>query len=134
MPYGTPEERKAYHREYYLAHKDEYISRAKTRNPQDRELKRQIIRQAKEKPCADCGIQYPYYVMQFDHLGDKEFTIATDGVRFSLKRLHAEIAKCEVVCANCHAERTHQRRVGLAIPARAGGPPGRVPFSPASSG
>ena len=32
----------------------------------------------------------------------------------SLARLMAEIAKCEVVCANCHAERTHKRRVLVA--------------------
>jgi hypothetical protein len=55
-------------------------------------------------------VQYPYYVMQFDHLGDKEFTIGLS-VRRSVgyKRLMSEIAKCEVVCANCHAERTFQR-------------------------
>lgn len=46
--------------------------------------------------------------MQFDHLGDKLFTISNAGAT-SVERLLAEIAKCEVVCANCHAERTYQR-------------------------
>ena len=69
-----------------------------------------------ETPCADCGVSYPPYVMQFDHLGeDKDRDIATlTRSPVSLARLMAEIAKCEVVCANCHAERTHKRRVLVA--------------------
>jgi hypothetical protein len=71
---------------------------------------REIIREAKNAPCADCGVRYPYYVMQFDHLGDKDFNIGHIGPTCSRAKLMAEIAKCEVVCSNCHAERTHQRR------------------------
>jgi hypothetical protein len=43
------------------------------------------------------------YVMQFDHLGeDKDRDIAAlVASPVSLARLEAEIAKCEVVCANC---------------------------------
>ena len=69
-----------------------------------------------EAPCADCGVSYPPYVMQFDHLGeDKDRDIATlTRSPVSLARLMVEIAKCEVVCANCHAERTHERRVVVA--------------------
>ena len=50
--------------------------------------------------------------MQFDHLGqDKDRDVAALVLSpVSLARLETEIAKCEVVCANCHAERTHQRR------------------------
>lgn len=70
---------------------------------------REIIRAAKSTPCTDCDVQYPYYVMQFDHLGDKEFNIGHRGPTLGEARLMAEIAKCEVVCANCHAERTHHR-------------------------
>ncbi|OZE35613.1 hypothetical protein CH259_16425 [Rhodococcus sp. 05-2254-4] len=54
-------------------------------------------------------MQYPYYVMQFDHLGDKHFNIGQMGPTSGRARLVAEIAKCEVVCANCHAERTFRR-------------------------
>ncbi|OXR46664.1 hypothetical protein B7C42_01639 [Nocardia cerradoensis] len=74
-----------------------------------RDINRSIIREAKSKPCADCGVSYPYYVMQFDHLGDKKFNIGAIGPTASRKRLLAEIAKCDVVCANCHAERSYQR-------------------------
>lgn len=72
---------------------------------------RQIIRDAKAAPCADCFVSYPYYVMQFDHLRDKHFNIGSSIAQVSASRLCEEIAKCDVVCANCHAERTHQRRI-----------------------
>lgn len=69
---------------------------------------RKWIQALKEKPCTDCGKKYPYYVMQFDHLKDKEFELAY-GFKYGKEKLAKELAKCEVVCANCHAERTHQR-------------------------
>lgn len=71
---------------------------------------RLLIKELKEStPCKDCNKQYPYYVMHFDHLRDKKFNI---GSRTStgIKKLISEIEKCEIVCANCHAERTHQRK------------------------
>lgn len=75
-----------------------------------RESNLNIIRAAKSRPCADCDVQYPYYVMQFDHRDprEKKFNIGQVGPTTGEARLRAEIAKCDVVCANCHAERTHQ--------------------------
>ena len=64
-----------------------------------------------ETPCADCGENYPYWMMDFDHLGDKEFQISSyrhQGKTFD--DVKKEIAKCDVVCANCHRNRTHSRR------------------------
>src|ERR1019366_2053874 len=68
------------------------------------------IRQTKSVACLDCHIAYPYWVMQFDHVrGTKLFDVS--GKRFGgYKSLTEEIAKCEIVCANCHANRTYQRR------------------------
>lgn len=73
---------------------------------------RAAVHAAKSMPCADCGIQYPYYVMEFDHLdsASKEFNVSAGVTSRAFARLMAEIAKCEVVCANCHAERTYQRK------------------------
>ena len=31
----------------------------------------EFIRSLKAKPCTDCGREYPHYVMDFDHLGDR---------------------------------------------------------------
>lgn len=79
-----------------------------------------IATQAKtNEPCADCGVIYPYWVMQLDHVrerGAKSFTVSltyTSGrdrrVLCTREQLLDEIAKCDIVCANCHAERTHAR-------------------------
>lgn len=69
-------------------------------------LRDDIVNKAKDKPCADCGKRYPPYVMDLDHRGDK-FTDVSKMKSYSIQRLLAEIAKCDVVCANCHRERTH---------------------------
>lgn len=62
------------------------------------------------KPCSDCGREFPYYIMEFDHArGVKSFNIGRTP-HVGMKRLRAEIAKCDVVCANCHNIRTHERR------------------------
>lgn len=73
--------------------------------------KRAIIQEHKDKPCADCGVKYPPYVMDFDHRNpeDKELTIA-NVAHHGMQKLLDEIEKCDVVCANCHRIRTHNRR------------------------
>lgn len=83
-----------------------------------RRIRRQKIREKicdlKSKPCTDCNKSYPYYVMQYDHCkADKEHNI-TDMVKNGLgfDTIKKEIDKCELVCANCHAERTHSRSNG----------------------
>ena len=63
----------------------------------------------KNQPCKDCGRSYPPYVMHFDHLKDKSFEI-TRSIGKKMSILLKEIDKCEIVCANCHAIRTHNRR------------------------
>ncbi len=48
--------------------------------------------------------------MEFDHLGDKIMDIARmTNSGCSVERLLAEVAKCELVCANCHRVRTWNR-------------------------
>jgi len=79
-----------------------------------RNKKRSEVQDIKDKtPCFDCGIQYPYYVMQFDHLPEfeKKFNIAKQINSATRKQLFAEMEKCEVVCANCHAERSWNRQI-----------------------
>lgn len=90
----------------------------------------ELYHDAKAKPCSDCGVQYPIHVMQLDHRDGalKRFGVnaplwpGSAQVREALAKaiaelgstetvMRAEIAKCEVVCANCHAERTYRRRI-----------------------
>jgi hypothetical protein len=77
---------------------------------------REIVIEAKNKACLDCDRFYPSYVMTFDHVkGEKKFNIGEATARAkSIKALLEEIDKCEVVCHNCHAVRTHGRSIPLA--------------------
>jgi hypothetical protein len=59
----------------------------------------------------DCGSTYPYYVMDFDHRENKKFNIGPNSYSTSFADLKAEIDKCDVVCANCHRERTYGNSV-----------------------
>ena len=73
-----------------------------------------IIEQKTINPCVDCGQQYPYYTMQYDHLPEFEkiFNISQfHDYTNDLEVVKAEIAKCELVCGNCHSHRTHTRRI-----------------------
>lgn len=77
-----------------------------------RERNREYVRKIKESnPCAECGKNYHYSQMDFDHVrGNKKYNIATIANSLaSIAKIKEEIAKCEVVCANCHRLRTWQR-------------------------
>jgi len=107
----TPEQRREYNRNHRAKYVEENRLSART---QQRE-KRDWVNKQKAKPCADCGIQYPYYVMDFDHIaGEKAFNMGSVGTR-SMKSLKEEVLKCEVVCANCHRERTYRRKNGYGM-------------------
>lgn len=69
------------------------------------------------RPCVDCGGVFHPEAMHFDHRRGtvKEFDVAFGNGRYSRGRVVAEIARCDLVCANCHAFRTYERR-GVAQP------------------
>jgi hypothetical protein len=78
---------------------------------------RKFLDTLKIKPCFDCNKSYPPYVMDFDHRpGEvKSFEINKFANVSSMKienlnLLYKEIDKCDLVCANCHRERTHKRQ------------------------
>lgn len=112
MPYKNKEDQAAYARRHYEKNKEVYLERARIYTTKMREEVRSHLQKLKEDtPCTDCGVNYPYYVMQFDHLNDKKFNMANTRKWSSWSVVQNEIDKCEIVCANCHAEWTHQRRV-----------------------
>lgn len=93
--------------EHYLRNREKYIAQAIAK----RKRLREILTEAKAVPCMDCGVEYPYYVMDFDH---RPGTVKIDNPgsmtnRGSERLLREEIAKCDIVCANCHRERTFLR-------------------------
>jgi hypothetical protein len=98
-------------REHYTANREYYLEKA---NRHRLKLKT-IIHEAKSRPCADCGSDYPYYVMDFDHREGKEFNLGGAHTRKSIQAIIDEIEKCDVVCANCHRERTYNRKPDVII-------------------
>lgn len=106
MAYKNIEDRRAASRRHYYANREKYIDK---KNRYKEQL-RQLVRKIKEdNPCADCGKHYPYFVMDCDHLNNKNGLVsyyAKTGRSAALKR---ELKKCEIVCANCHRFRTHNR-------------------------
>ncbi len=106
MPYKDVEKRREAIRRHYYNNKAAYLAK---NNRRRRELKNKINSLKQSTPCADCNKSYPYYVMDFDHLGDKKFLISHLVKVNNLTLMKKELAKCEIVCANCHRIRTHQR-------------------------
>ena len=73
---------------------------------------RDLISDLKEgAPCMDCGEYYPHYVMEYDHRPDEEkYSNVSQLVKYgSTGLVLREIAKCDLLCANCHRERTFSR-------------------------
>ena|ERR1035437_3605597 len=72
-------------------------------------VRRATLAALKAAPCMDCGMVFPPECMDFDHVrGEKLFNVGE--FRFTMSVLLEEIAKCELVCANCHRIRTAARR------------------------
>ena len=101
-------------REWYQRNKERINAEARRRRAKNRKL----IQKAKSKPCADCGVEYPPHVMDFDHVrGKKRCHIAGMQHYLNVQYILDEIAKCDVVCANCHRVRTHKQRKRGIFPA-----------------
>jgi hypothetical protein len=106
MPYKDAAAQKAAQKEHYLKNKDKYIKRNKTY----RQKVREYVQEIKEsKPCMDCGVSYPYYIMEFDHLHSKINSVAKLVSSGTMNQVILEIEKCELVCSNCHKYRTWVR-------------------------
>jgi hypothetical protein len=106
----------AYHRAHYLANKQRYIDQAQANKRRARREKtEQLLAYFATHPCIDCGETDPL-VLEFDHVSDdKSFAVARAMSDRAWAAILDEIAKCEVVCANCHRRRTYRRRGGLRV-------------------
>jgi hypothetical protein len=123
MPYRDIENRRLMHRNWLEKNKEKtaaYNSSYRIKNrgkvavnrkKAAKRIRRFIADAKTEKPCMDCGVIYPAYVMDFDHVrGNKDFELSKASKReISLGKIMAEIAKCDLVCANCHRIRTFTR-------------------------
>jgi hypothetical protein len=64
-----------------------------------------IFNYLREHPCVLCGEDDPV-VLDFDHLHDKTREVTLIAIMSGMANLRAEMAKCRVLCANCHRRET----------------------------
>lgn len=96
-------------KKYYAHAKDMLIAR---KHEREQLLKDFVINYLETHPCIDCG-ERDIVVLEFDHRDpdDKErdvYMFIKTGR--SLAAMMAEIAKCDVRCANCHRRKTALQR------------------------
>jgi hypothetical protein len=97
-------------RRYHETNKQRHNAQIRERSRRLRSEIREWIRgYLSTHPCVDCGETDPV-VLEFDHLRDKVRNVSGLVTRDNLRAVQREIAKCEVVCANCHRRRTYRRQ------------------------
>jgi hypothetical protein len=91
---------------WYAANREREIARVRRRQAAATEF----LRDLRRVPCADCGGRFEPYQMDFDHRDprEKSFWLSKATLK-SRDALLAEIAKCDIVCANCHSVRTRRQ-------------------------
>ena len=119
IPPGVPmkprtEEYNAYYRAYMRLRRATDIGRKEyRRTDKARNLAfRQWLAELKDRPCDQCGGRFPSYVMQFHHRNSatKRKTVS-EMAHSKREEVLEEIGKCDILCANCHAIKTHQGEV-----------------------
>lgn len=116
MPRKNPVAAKEYKSGYYSQNKDRILQEHKEYYKQNAEKKKAYARQqrihqkermrearlARGGACERCGYNDCLAALDFHHPDDnKEGTVAV-AKGWSDKRFYAEVAKCEMICANCH--------------------------------
>jgi hypothetical protein len=71
---------------------------------------RSYVNSLKNRPCHDCGLSFPPVCMDFDHRPTESKGREVSVCR-TVVQVDAEVAKCDLVCANCHRLRTEARRL-----------------------
>jgi hypothetical protein len=101
--------RSAYGGEHYLANRQKYIATEARRKRARAEARtRFLVEYFHEHPCADCGEADPL-VLEVDPLRDTPLEVTNQFATWNWEEILDEIARCEIVCANCHRPRTARR-------------------------
>jgi hypothetical protein len=97
--------------EWYEDNKARQLENVRRNNQNYREIARQFVYQyLLDHRCSICGESDPR-VLEFHHEGDKDAEVSRlMGRGASLDSLKAEIAKCVVLCANCHRRITSDEK------------------------
>jgi hypothetical protein len=114
MPYkdkkspAAIENNRKHSKAYYHKNKAAQLVRNATKK---KGIKEYISMYKEYRGCMDCGQKYPSYVLDLDHRdpNEKKFTPSRLAKNNSWQQMMDELAKCDVVCANCHRIRTHDK-------------------------
>jgi hypothetical protein len=84
---------------------DDAIAEGSTTTDQRRRTKARAVNYMGGS-CLGCGRQGPHVIFDFHHRDpdEKEFGIGQDGIARRWELVTAELAKCVMLCANCHRE------------------------------
>lgn len=87
-------------------------SRPSVRKRNARRAQARLLDSLRDRACLDCGGRFPPCSMDFDHRDPTTKRTAVTRLigRTGTARLLDEVAKCDIVCANCHRLRTYRRR------------------------
>lgn len=110
-------ERVAAQRAAFLRANPDYMKKYDTDRIEKRKQRQQrlLAKHKHGRPCHDCGVVFHHFVMDFDH---RPGEVKSRDISWMIKNnaneqeIEREIAKCDLVCANCHRIRTG-RRLGV---------------------
>jgi len=96
---------------YHLGYGQKEKTHRRTRERR-KDIRKRLIDYKSGIPCLDCGKRYPHYIMDFDHVSGQKISSVSSMIKWgSWDEILEEINKCELVCSNCHRERTWQRKI-----------------------
>lgn len=99
-----------YQAKWYSENRDKHIKRVMQQNTKRDDVRRKYVWDyLLEHPCVECGEADPR-VLTFDHVdrSEKKYTIASMRGH-CLPAIKREIAKCRVMCFNCHMRHTYEQ-------------------------
>ena len=107
-----PDCRREYNKAYYRRTPDKNLLRRAGKKGAIAAAKAYVLQYLLTHPCVDCG-EDDSVVLEFDHVTGNKLSDVGSMARagWNLAAIQAEIAKCEVRCANCHRRVTARRRL-----------------------
>jgi len=97
------------HRTFIRSKSQKEFLKKKSKTPTRDKLQKIIFEIKESQPCFVCNKFYKHYQMDFDHIDreTKSHSISyMISYQFSLDEILLETKKCNLLCANCHANRT----------------------------
>lgn len=98
-------------KKWYKQNKSKHLLTVKANRERYRNEVDDYLDSVKTKPCADCNKVFHPWIMEFDHVDDNKVTGVAQlrRLKATLESIKREVAKCQLVCANCHRARTFGR-------------------------